>query len=83
MAKFYCKYCGLWYSSISMLTSCECSRHPDGARKGPHALYEGEEKKEYTCKYCGITYSSLSTLTSCACPRHPNGSRKGYHSPAL
>lgn len=83
MAKFYCKYCGIWYSSISSLTSCDCPRHPDGHHKGRHALYEGGEKKEYTCKYCGITYSSLSTLTSCACPRHPNGDRKGYHSPAL
>ena len=83
MAKFYCKYCGSKESSINNLTSFKCPRHPDGDRKGTHALYEGEEKKEYICKYCESKASSISSLTSFKCPRHPNGDRKGYHSPAL
>ncbi len=83
MAKFYCKYCGSSYSSISSLTSGSCSKHPDGGNKGKHVLYEGGEKKEYFCKYCGAKYSSLSSLTSGSCSKHPNGSNKGKHSPAL
>ncbi|MDR2835173.1 MAG: hypothetical protein LBV69_03090 [Bacteroidales bacterium] len=52
-ANFYCEYCGAKYSSVSSLTSNWCSKHPDGASKGKHKLYEGSEKNKYTCKYCG------------------------------
>jgi len=83
MAKFYCEYCGSNYSSVSSLTAGSCSRHPDGANKGRHKLYEGGEKPKYTCKFCGSAYSSISSLTSGSCSRHPNGSNKGHHSPAL
>ena len=83
MSNYYCKYCGTKYSSVSSLTSAPCNRHPDGANKGKHALYEGEEKSQYTCKYCGTKYSSISSLTSAPCNRHPDGANKGKHSPAL
>ena len=83
MAKFYCKYCGLSFSSVQSLTSTTCSRHPDGVGKGRHALYEGDEAPEYTCKYCGKRASTIASLTSQTCPRHPDGNGKGRHSPAL
>ena len=37
MAKFFCKYCGTSYSSISSLTSGTCWKHPDGGNKGKHS----------------------------------------------
>jgi DNA-directed RNA polymerase subunit RPC12/RpoP len=83
MANFYCEYCGAKYSSVSSLTNLSCPRHPNGANKGKHKLYEGNEKSKYTCKYCGASYSSISSLTNLSCPRHPNGTNKGKHAPAL
>ena len=83
MANFYCEYCGQKYASVSSLTAGSCSRHPNGANKGKHKLYEGSEKSKYTCKYCGQSYSSLSSLTAGSCSRHPNGANKGKHVPAL
>lgn len=83
MANFYCEYCGSKFSSVTALTSSACQRHPAGANKGKHKLYEGAEKKEYTCKYCGQKFQSLVALTSSACLRHPDGSNKGKHAPAL
>jgi hypothetical protein len=53
------------------------------ANKGKHALYEGDEKSQYTCKNCGQKSSSLSSLTSASCFRHPDGANKGKHEPAL
>jgi len=79
----YCKYCGHKANSVSTLTAGKCLRHPNGALKGCHALYEGTEKEEYVCKYCGRKASDLRTLTAGKCLRHPLGSLKGYHSPAL
>lgn len=79
--KYYCKFCGSTYSSVSSLTSGKCPRHPDGAYKGRHQPYEGEPKSKYFCKYCGSSYSSISSLTSGMCPRHPDGSYKGHHNP--
>jgi len=81
--KFYCKYCGTNSSSVSSLTSSHCFKHPNGANKGYHTLYEGSEKSQYTCKYCGTHSSSISSLTSSHCFKHPNGANKGYHEPAL
>ena len=81
--KFYCVYCGAEFSSVRSLTSCSCSRHPDGVNKGKHQLYEGVAKSQYTCKYCGVKFSNLRSLTACSCARHPNGANKGKHSPAL
>ena len=83
MANFYCEYCGTKYPSVSALTNGSCSRHPNGANKGKHKLYEGSEKPKYTCKYCGTSYSSISALTNGSCFRHPNGANKGKHAPAL
>lgn len=83
MANFYCEYCGTKRSSVSSLTASPCSRHPLGANKGKHKLYEGSEKSKYTCKYCGTERPSISSLTSSPCHRHPNGVNKGKHSPAL
>ena len=83
MANFYCEYCGTKSSSVSSLTSGSCARHPLGANKGKHALYQGSEKPQYTCKYCGTKSSSISSLTSGFCARHPNGANKGHHSPAM
>lgn len=80
---FYCEYCGRKYNSISNLTSNSCPRHPDGANKGRHKLYEGSEKTQYFCKYCGRKYNSISDLTSNSCSKHPNGANKGRHAPAL
>lgn len=83
MAKFYCEYCGTYASSVNSLTACSCVRHPNGAHKGKHKLYEGSEKSRYTCKYCGTTASSINSLTAGSCVRHPNGAHKGKHAPAL
>ncbi len=82
MANFYCEYCGQKFSSVSSLTGSNCSRHPDGAYKGRHKLYEGDEKSQYTCKYCGQKFSSISSLTGSSCYRHPDGANKGRHAPA-
>lgn len=83
MAKFYCEYCGTSASSVNSLTAGNCLRHPNGALKGRHKLYEGSEKSKYTCKYCGTSNSTISSLTAGNCLRHPNGALKGKHAPAL
>lgn len=83
MANYYCEYCGHKASSVSSLTSGNCSRHPSGFCKGKHKLYEGSEKSKYTCKYCGYSASSIASLTGGNCPRHPDGFCKGKHAPAL
>lgn len=83
MANFYCEYCGQKFSSVSALTASPCFRHPLGANKGKHKLYEGSEKQKYTCKYCGQTFNSISAMTASPCFRHPNGANKGKHAPAL
>jgi hypothetical protein len=83
MSNYYCKNCGHKSSSIATLISGTCTRHPSGANKGKHVLYEGGEKSQYTCKNCGQKSSSLSTLTSGTCSRHPDGANKGKHQPAL
>ncbi len=77
MANFYCKCCGRKFSSVSNLTSSDCSKNPEGRK---HSLYEGSEKSEYVCKYCGRKFSSISNLTGNHCSKNPNGK---YHSPAL
>ena len=81
--KFYCEYCGHSASSVQSLTAGSCVRHPNGANKGKHKLYEGSEKSRYTCKYCGHSASSITSLTAGSCVRHPNGQNKGKHAPAL
>jgi DNA-directed RNA polymerase subunit RPC12/RpoP len=83
MANFYCEYCGAKSTSVASLTSGSCSRHPLGAGKGKHKLYEGQEKSQYVCKYCGGKSSSIASLTAGSCSRHPNGAGKGKHAPAL
>ncbi|MDG2430932.1 hypothetical protein [Flavobacterium sp.] len=83
MSNYYCVNCGTKSSSISSLTANSCPRHPLGASKGKHSLYEGSEKSKYNCKYCGTSSSIISSLTANSCPRHPNGPSKGKHSPAL
>ena len=83
MEKYYCKYCGQHFYSVRSMTAIGCPRHPDGAYKGKHALYEGSEKTRYTCKYCGQEFSAIHNMTAVGCPRHPDGPYKGKHSPAL
>ncbi len=83
MASFTCEYCGAKAQSIQSLTGNSCLRHPSGANKGKHKLYEGSEKSQYSCKYCGYTTASISSLTSNSCMRHPDGTNKGKHAPAL
>lgn len=83
MANFYCEYCGQKFSSVNQLTNCTCVRHPLGAHKGKHKLYEGAEKTRYTCKYCGQSFPTINQMTNCTCVRHPNGAHKGKHAPAL
>jgi len=73
MPNFYCKFCGTKFSSVTSLTGGACFRHPDGAHRGKHALYEGSEKSKYTCKFCGSTNSSISGLTGGSCLKHPSG----------
>ena len=79
----FCKYCGRQAASVRSLTANKCSRHPSGAFKGSHVLYEGSEKPEYVCKFCGFKAKSIQTLTANKCSRHPNGRHKGSHVPAL
>ncbi len=83
MASFYCEFCGTKASSISSLTASSCHRHPLGAGKGKHKLYEGSEKAKYSCKYCGTSASTISNLSSNSCHRHPAGAGKGKHGVAL
>lgn len=83
MANFYCEHCGQSFPSVRSLTASSCNRHPDGANKGKHKLYEGSEKDKYTCKHCGQSFPSLRSLTASSCNRHPNGTNKGKHAPAL
>jgi DNA-directed RNA polymerase subunit RPC12/RpoP len=83
MSNYYCKNCGTKNTSLQSLTGSSCVRHPLGANKGKHELYEGGEKPKYQCKYCGTSNSSLSSLTGSSCVRHPSGANKGKHSPAL
>jgi DNA-directed RNA polymerase subunit RPC12/RpoP len=80
---YYCKYCGSKNSSIVGLTNSACQRHPLGALKGKHTLYEGAEKAKYECKYCGTSNASIVGLTNSACQRHPLGALKGHHEPAM
>ncbi len=80
---YYCKYCGVSRPSVSVLTSSSCHRHPDGANKGKHTLYEGSTKSRYTCRHCGTDRPSITVLTSSSCHRHPNGANKGKHEPAV
>ena len=80
---YYCAYCGQKFASVNALTAAVCPRHPNGAGKGKHKLYEGSEKTKYLCKYCGQSFNSINAMTAAVCPRHPNGAGKGKHSPAL
>lgn len=81
--KYYCEYCGYSSTNAQSLLAVSCMRHPNGAHKGKHKLYEGGEKSQYLCKYCGMTFRTLADLTAVSCMRHPNGSFKGKHAPAL
>lgn len=79
----YCEYCGHKFPDVRQLVAAPCGRHPDGANKGRHKLYEGQEKSVYTCKYCGRTFPSILVMTGAPCQYHPKGTNKGHHSPAL
>lgn len=83
MSKVYCEYCGTSSNTISSLTSNSCHRHPQGAAKGKHKLYEGNEKPQYSCKYCGTSAITIVAMTGNSCYRHPLGANKGKHSPTL
>jgi hypothetical protein len=79
----YCKYCGAKAPSIASLTASSCPRHPSGAHKGKHVLYQGAERSKYECQHCGANASSSASLTASSCPRHPLGGHKGRHDPAM
>ena len=83
MANYYCEYCGHKFSDPRQLASCNCSRHPDGANRGHHKLYEGSKKSQYICKYCGRKFPSIMQMVGYSCTCHPKGSNKGSHAPAL
>ncbi|TXJ51885.1 hypothetical protein [Brachyspira aalborgi] len=83
MPNFYCEYCGGKFPDPRNLTIQNCMRHPNGALKGKHKLYEGGEKSSYICKYCGNSFNSIKTMILQNCMRHPNGALKGKHEPAL
>ena len=83
MTKYQCKFCGKQAFSVASLVANGCPRHPRGANRGKHTLYEGDEKQKYTCKYCGRQVSSIASLTIDKCSKHPDGANKGYHEPAL
>lgn len=80
---FICKHCGREFKDIKILVTQGCIRHPDGAFKGKHELYEGGKKEKYMCKYCGRYFKDFSQLTIQKCLRHPNGAFKGKHEAAL
>jgi len=83
MTNYFCEYCGTKASSLAGLANNSCFRHPNGAYKGMHKLYEGNEKTQYFCKFCGLKAYNITILTSSICSKHPNGAYKGKHSPAL
>ena len=80
--RFFCKYCGMEYSSVRDLTANWCQNNPLGKRGYKHELYEGTVKVQYTCKYCGMVYRDLLNLTRNICQRHPAGKGR-CHEPAL
>lgn len=80
---YYCQYCGHKFPDVRQLTSASCPRHPNGANRGRHSLYEGSEKSQYLCKYCGRKFPSILVMTGGTCANHPNGPHKGQHAPAL
>ncbi|RTQ53736.1 hypothetical protein EJV47_03105 [Hymenobacter gummosus] len=82
MATFHCKYCGSKSASVAGLTAGNCLRHPAGANKGRHTLYEGSEKAQYVCRLCGAKSASIVGLTAGNCQRHPTGANKSRHEPA-
>lgn len=74
MPRFYCKYCGTAYNTVTGLTSAGCSKSP--TKK--HVLYEGGEKKQYTCQYCGSKMNTISGLVATTCAKSPTK----HHFPA-
>lgn len=83
MSEHFCEYCGHKFFDVRQLTATPCPRHPNGANKGNHKLYEGLPKSQYTCKYCGRQFRTILEMTGYPCQSHPNGNNKGNHSPAL
>ena len=82
--KCYCAYCGQSFTSVGQLTRAGlCARHPDGAVRGKHKLYEGTEKSVYTCKYCVAQARTIDCLTASICVYHPKGHNRGRHEPTL
>ncbi len=73
--KYYCKWCGDYYSSIKSLTVNRCRKNPSSEY---HEPYEGSEKPKYYCKWCGDYYSSIKSLTVNRCRKNPNSD---YHEP--
>lgn len=79
----FCEYCGHKFPDARMLASGTCPRHPDGANRGRHKLYEGTEKREYVCKFCGRKFPSILVMVGASCASHPAGANRGGHFPAL
>lgn len=80
MPNYYCKYCGQRFSSLAMLETNHCIRHPEGPQNH-HELYEKGEQTHYVCKYCGQKYFSIADMTANRCPHHPKGRGQGRHAP--
>jgi DNA-directed RNA polymerase subunit RPC12/RpoP len=83
MAKYFCKYCGLSFTSVQSLTQNWCKKNPAGQNNHPHELYEGGEKAQYTCKYCGLKFSSIQSLVQNWCKKNPAGPNGHPHEVAL
>jgi transcription elongation factor Elf1 len=79
--KFFCKHCGVSFSSVRELVNGYCQKHPVSPSMH-HELYEGSEKAWYTCKYCGQRFSTIRELINNWCQKHPGG-RDRRHEPAL
>ena len=58
-----------------------CPRHPLGAHKGRHSVYEGSPKNEYVCKYCGTKKRTIWELSLSDCSKNNEGIYLRKHVP--
>ena len=72
--KFYCKCCGMEFTSIRNLTSNSCFNNP--SKK--HQLFEGELSDIYYCNCCGQEFNNLRNLTANHCYNSPTQKHQPY-----
>jgi len=89
MAKtYFCKFCGITYTKLSLLLSGVCSKSPTDRHKPYEGTKRGRQGYDrnfrfygknyhYYCKYCGHPHVTISALTNMHCPKSPTG----YHVP--